>query len=102
MMGRTLPRLSKTERTILEQLQAGELFGLQLVEDGTLKRGTVYVTLARMQQKRYVKSRQEPRLPRAIGLPRRWYSSTPYGRRVLEAWRAAERAYDEGERAGAA
>jgi DNA-binding PadR family transcriptional regulator len=45
------PRLSATERLILSLLTDGERYGLELVEQssGTLKRGTVYVTLQRMQ-----------------------------------------------------
>jgi DNA-binding PadR family transcriptional regulator len=63
------------------------MFGLQLVErsGGQLKRGTVYVTLARMQEKGYVDSRTEPLPPGAIGLPRRLYRPTAFGRRVLDA-----------------
>lgn len=94
-MKHTLPRLSAKERLILEHLaDGGELFGLQLVErsDGGLKRGTVYVTLGRMQEKGYVESRQEPLPPGAIGLPRRLYRLSAYGRRVLDAWRLAEAA----------
>jgi PadR family transcriptional regulator, regulatory protein PadR len=89
-----LPRLSSTERLILELLgEHDELFGLQMVEEssGRLKRGTVYVTLGRMQEKGYVESRQEALAPGAIGLPRRLYRPTGYARRVLEAWRLAER-----------
>jgi PadR family transcriptional regulator PadR len=89
-----LPRLSPTERLILELLaEHGELFGLQMVEEagGRLKRGTVYVTLGRMQEKGYLVSRQEAVAPGAIGLPRRLYRPTGYARRVLEAWRLAER-----------
>ena len=98
----TLPRLSNSERKILEQLQAQELFGLQLAEQGTLKRGTVYVTLARMERKGYLASRQEAPWPGAIGLPRRWYHVTPFGRRVLDAWLLAERVFTSDTRAGAA
>ena len=90
----TLPRLSRAERLILDLLvEHGELFGLQLVERSTggLKRGTVYVTLGRMQEKGYLESRQEPLPPGAIGLPRRLYRPTGYAMRVLEAWRLAER-----------
>lgn len=89
-----LPRLSGAERLILELLtEHGDLFGLQLVERslGRLKRGTVYVTLGRMQEKGYLESRQEPLPPGAIGLPRRLYRPTGYAMRVLEAWRLAER-----------
>jgi PadR family transcriptional regulator, regulatory protein PadR len=88
-----LPRLSSTERLILELLEAhGELFGLQLVERsaGGLKRGTVYVTLGRMQEKGYLESRQEALPPGGIGLPRRLYHPTGYARQVLSAWRVAE------------
>jgi len=90
----TLPRLSNTERLILELLDAeGELFGLQMVElsGGRLKRGTVYVTLGRMQEKSYLESRQETQAPGAIGLPRRLYRPTGHAARVLAAWRLAER-----------
>ncbi|MGE3273691.1 MAG: PadR family transcriptional regulator [Vicinamibacterales bacterium] len=94
-MNECLPRLSATERLILDLLSdEGGLFGLQLVErsGGRLKRGTVYVTLGRMQEKGYLESRQEPRDPGAIGLPRRLYHPTGYALRVLAAWRLAERA----------
>lgn len=78
---------------MLELLTQDEMFGLQLVEQskGALKRGTVYVTLGRMQEKGYVESRTEDRHPGAIGLPRRLYRPTAYGVRVLKAWEAAER-----------
>jgi len=91
-----LPHLSSTERVILCLLvEHGELFGLQLVErsNGALKRGTVYVTLGRMQDKGYLESRQEPLPPGAIGLPRRLYRPTAYARRVLDAWRLAEQVF---------
>ena len=58
-----LPKLSGTERLIVELLMANdELFGLQMVDlsAGRLKRGTVYVTLGRMVEKGYLESRQEP------------------------------------------
>ncbi len=90
----SLQRLSGTERLILELLvEHGELFGLAMVEasDGRLKRGTVYVTLGRMEDKGYLASRQEPLPPGATGLPRRLYTPTGHALRVLDAWRLAER-----------
>jgi PadR family transcriptional regulator PadR len=87
----TLPR---KERLILELLvAAGPLYGLQLVEqsDGALKRGTVYVTLGRMEAKGLVESRQEPLPPGGIGLPRRIYKPTALGKRALRAWTAFAR-----------
>ena len=69
------------------------MFGLRLVQEsnGTLKRGTVYVTLGRMQDKGYVESWTQTPSPGAIGLPRRLYRPTGYGLRVLQAWAAAAR-----------
>ena len=94
-----LPRLSVTERLIIELLTTHEeLFGLRMVElsEGRLKRGTVYVTLGRMQEKGYLESRQEPLPEGAIGLPRRLYRPTGYAMRVLAAWKAAEQIYVTG------
>ena len=91
-----LAKFSTAELLIVELLvEHEELFGLQMVElaGGRLKRGTVYVTLGRMQEKGYLESRQEPLPAGAIGLPRRLYRPTGLALRILEAWRAAERTY---------
>ena len=85
------PTLPPKERLVLELLvSTGSMYGLQLVEasGNRLKRGTVYVTLGRMQQKGYVQSEQEPRATGAIGLPRRIYRATALGERALRAWTA--------------
>ena len=95
-MNEQLPLFSATERLIIELLAAhDELFGLRMVElsDGRLKRGTVYVTLGRMQEKGYLESRQEPLPPGGIGLPRRLYRPTGVALRALDAWHAAEERY---------
>ena len=81
--------LPKKERFILELLvSGGPMYGLQLVEQsgGALKRGTVYVTLGRMEAKGLVESQQEEMPPGAIGLPRRIYKPTGLGERMLRAW----------------
>jgi PadR family transcriptional regulator, regulatory protein PadR len=69
---------------ILDLLETGERFGLEMVEvsGGRLKRGSIYVTLGRMETKGFVESRQEERTSGASGLPRRLYRATPYGRKV--------------------
>jgi DNA-binding PadR family transcriptional regulator len=54
-----------------------------------LKRGTVYVTLGRMEDKGFITSREEAPPPDEGGLPRRLYHATPLGRAVYEAWNAA-------------
>lgn len=89
MRTNTPPTLPPKERLILELLSSGgPMFGLQLVADsrGALKRGTVYVTLGRMEQKGYVESEQEAPQAGGIGLPRRLYKPTALGERVLKAW----------------
>jgi len=89
MASRRIPTLSKKESVILELLvQRDEMYGLELVAASPrqVKRGTVYVTLGRMEEKGYVASRLEDAPPRAGGLPRRIYRPTPLGRQVLSAW----------------
>ena len=91
--------LPRKEQLILELLaDAGPMYGLLLVErsGGALKRGTVYVTLGRMEAKGLVTSEQETPHPGAIGLPRRIYRATALGERVYMAWQtfAKELAWD--------
>ena len=84
--------LSTKESLILELLvERDELYGLQLVAASKrkLKRGTVYVTLGRMEEKGYITSRLEDAPPDMGGMPRRLYKATPLGRRVLAAWTSA-------------
>ena len=88
-MARRRPRvltLSPKELLILELIvRDGELYGLQLVAASRrrLKRGTVYVTLGRMEDKGYLTSRLEDAPPEAGGMPRRLYEATALGRRML-------------------
>jgi PadR family transcriptional regulator PadR len=84
-----IPTLPPKEALILELLlEHTEMYGLELVAASKrrLKRGTVYVTLGRMEQKGLVTSRLEPSPARAGGLPRRLYEATPRGRALLAAW----------------
>ncbi|WP_417482256.1 PadR family transcriptional regulator [Maricaulis sp.] len=86
-----LPRLSRTERDVLELLRTGtEMYGLQMVKASKiLQRGSVYVYLNRMGEKGYVTSRQEKE-PTDPGMPRRLYQITGLGRRVLMAVESSE------------
>lgn len=72
----------------MDLLRERERYGLELVEAsaGALKRGSVYVTLARMEEKGFIDSRQEERTPGTSGLPRRLYRVTPYGLKVHTAF----------------
>jgi DNA-binding PadR family transcriptional regulator len=84
--------LSSKEDLILQLLvRRQEMYGLELVAASKrrLKRGTVYVTLGRMEEKGYITSRLEDAPPGAGGLPRRVYQPTALGRRVLAVWTKA-------------
>jgi PadR family transcriptional regulator len=84
-----VPRLSPKETLILELLvEQSEMYGLELVAASgkQLKRGTVYVTLGRMEEKGYITSHVEAAPSAAGGLPRRMYVATALGRRLLTAW----------------
>ena len=80
--------LSPKELLVLQLLREQELYGLQLVaaSSGRLKRGTVYVTLGRMEEKGYITSKVEAAPSGAGGLPRRIYAVTALGRRMFMAW----------------
>ena len=81
--------LSPKDLLVLESLlRHQDLYGLQLVatSGGRLKRGTVYVTLARMEEKGYVTSKLDAAPSGMGGLPRRIYAATPLGRRMFAAW----------------
>jgi DNA-binding PadR family transcriptional regulator len=84
-----LPSISSIESLIIDLLRDEERYGLELVEASNrqLKRGTIYVTLARMETKGFVASRQEEPHAGAIGLPRRMYCVTPYGLKVHRAYK---------------
>ena len=76
--------MSPTESLVMDLLRGGDRYGLELVDasDGALKRGSVYVILARMEEKGFVDSRQEEREAGLSGNARRVYRATPYGRKV--------------------
>jgi DNA-binding PadR family transcriptional regulator len=66
----------------------GEMYGLQLVEEsnGKLKRGTIYVTLGRLEEKGYIASRREAEdLGASPRSPRRLYKPTGLGAKVFQA-----------------
>lgn len=84
-----IPTLPAKEALILALLvDEAELYGLQLVaaSKGRLKRGTVYVTLGRMEEKGFITSRLEAAPADEGGLPRRLYEPTAFGRKVLSAY----------------
>jgi len=83
--------LSKTEALILQIMSENgfkERYGLELLKlsNGGIKRGTIYTTLQRMEDKGFVTSRQEEKPDDVSGIPRRLYEITGTGQRVLEAY----------------
>lgn len=80
----SLPRISRTQYEILDLLRSnGEMYGLEMVRASSmLKRGTVYVLLDRMSQRGWVRSRADA-VATESGLPRRRYSLSAEGQRVL-------------------
>lgn len=93
-MNERLPSISPVESLVLDLIESRERYGLELVDlsTGRLKRGSVYVTLGRMEKKGFVTSRQEERPSGAIGLPRRLYRATPYGLKVRDAYQLLRQA----------
>ena len=86
MAGRRALTLSDKEQLILTLLSSGDqMYGLELVAASRkrLKRGTVYVTLGRMEEKGFITSRLADEPTPGGGLPLRLYQPTALGRRVL-------------------
>jgi PadR family transcriptional regulator PadR len=87
--------LPSSKEVVVLDLLAGEteLYGLEMVDtsQGALKRGTIYVTLSRMEKKGYVESWLDQATP-SQGPPRRLYRITLLGRRALRTWRMVNRA----------
>jgi DNA-binding PadR family transcriptional regulator len=93
-----IPSLSTKEALVLDLLlnkPSTGMYGLELVHASSnrLKRGTVYVTLSRMEEKGFVESRQEEPRPDAAGLPRRLYRVSGYGQKVHHAYAQAREAW---------
>jgi len=86
-----LPRLSPKEALIFELLGSQECYGLELVRNSgdKLKRGTVYVTLQRMEDKGLIESYVKEKPPTESGIPRRMYRVTGHGARVWHAHQVA-------------
>jgi DNA-binding PadR family transcriptional regulator len=83
--------LSKTEALILQIMSENgfrEVYGLELLKlsNGGIKRGTIYTTLQRMEDKGFVTSRQEEKPDDVSGIPRRLYEITGNGQRALQAY----------------
>ncbi len=92
----SIPRLSPTEQHILELLIAnGDMYGLEMVKaSGHLKRGTVYVTLNRMESEKGLVESYAQKDPHESGMARRRYHVTGHGQRVLAAWQLAQTAWE--------
>jgi DNA-binding PadR family transcriptional regulator len=73
---------SSKERRILEALAERELYGSDFVDAKIAGRGSIYVVLARLEDKGLIEGLEEP--PKHPGLfPRRRYRITVEGRAVI-------------------
>lgn len=82
-------RLSQKEDLILTFLvRHGKLYGLEFVKmsEGLLKRGTIYVTLSRMEEQDLVESWVETSEKGGQGPPRRVYKISGKGLQIYQAW----------------
>lgn len=62
-----------------------EMYGLEMVNASVgLKRGTIYVTLSRMEEKGWISSHEDA-VPTYPGIPRRLYKITGLGQRAFAA-----------------
>lgn len=71
----------------------GAMYGLEMVANsgGELKAGTIYVTLQRMAEKKFVESREEAKAQPESGMARRIYKATSFGEHVFKAQELALR-----------
>lgn len=79
---------SPKETIILEILADGrEHYGLEILAEaaGKLSKGGLYVTLSRMEDKKYLRGRKEDVGGSVARAPRRLYQITGEGRRALQA-----------------
>jgi DNA-binding PadR family transcriptional regulator len=94
------PRLPSTKELIILDMLAGkkDMYGLEMVQasGGKLARGTIYVTLMRMDDKGYVISRQVKE-ENVSGMPKRVFSITGLGQRALAAARSAQAVFGGAE-----
>ncbi len=91
-----VPSLSQKEAIILGILLSGGergMYGLEIISESSclLKRGTIYVTLQRMEEKELVESWQEVRAKPEVGIPRRLYRPTGLGERAFNEYKVAHR-----------
>jgi PadR family transcriptional regulator, regulatory protein PadR len=90
-----MDQFSKVEQTAMKLLiNSGStpMYGLELVQksDGALKRGTVYLTLNRLEDRGFLKSEREKDSTATI--PRLFYTVTGAGRRAFHAWTVGQEA----------
>src|ERR1700691_4448646 len=88
MTATPIPDLSLIEQQILELMKDKAVFPTDLIKraHGTLKAGTVYNVLNRMQAKGYVEST-------VTGEWRRQFRRTAYGQWVLKTWALADQSF---------
>lgn len=92
-----MPRFSSKQAAIMELLAAHGsvgMYGLDMVKrsEGKLKRGTIYPTLSRMEERGLVSSDLVDPQPGQQGPARRQYRLTGMGQRAWKVWLAMQQA----------
>lgn len=85
-------RISKTEFLILQLLisHGSELYGLEMLKlsNSKLKRGTIYTTLTRMEDKGLISSKKEKTVAPGLTTQRRMYSISGNGIKAAQQFRS--------------
>ncbi len=81
--------ITRKEEVIMTLLlEHSEMYGLDMVNSSSeIKRGTVYVTLGRMEDKGLISSKERKPPKGSRGPSRRVYKLTGAGQRAIKAWK---------------
>lgn len=85
MKQKDVVKMSPTEYLILKMLISNKcgMYGLEILKhsDSKLKRGTIYTTLSRMEDKGFISSKKEEKIQKGLTAKRRIYKPTGLGER---------------------
>ena len=80
-----IPKITQKALTVMQLLKNNPgMYGLQIVDasEGQVKKGTIYVVLSSLQDEGWITSNVEQN-PKYSGMPRKLYSLTGEGARIL-------------------
>lgn len=81
-------KISKTEFLILQIMvnHGADIYGLEIIKesDNRIKRGTIYTTLSRMEEKGIITSTKEDEIQEGLTAKRRMYTITGAGVKAIK------------------